>query len=179
MKKSNLIIKSLMVMGALFMTSCNTDDGISCPDPLVGELTAKETEFAGKWIFTAMEADKAIDITDDKTDNPNTDLFAQHTACDRDLVYDFLSNRDYSYKQGSVAADCTNKQSLTGTWSLADSKLSFVANCSSQTMPIVISETGDSFSYDATLNITDANGDAKTAKVTFTYTKEPTTVTPQ
>lgn len=172
MKKSNLIMKSLLVMGALFMVSCNNDDGFTCPEPLVGELNATETEFSGTWEFVAMVADDAIDLTNDNTDNPSTDIFAQQKACDRDLVYDFMDNRDYSLKQGYVADDCNNKQSLTGTWSLtAEKTLSFVANCSSQTTQIVINDTGDTFSFVTTLNFQDVNGAVKTSKVTYSYKK--------
>lgn len=172
MKKSNLIMKSLLVMGALFLASCNNDDGFTCPDPLVGELNATESEFSGTWVFTAMVAEDAIDLTKDDTDNPSTDLFAQQKACDRDLVYDFKDNRDYTLKQGYTAEDCTNKQSLIGTWSLsAEKTLTFVANCSSQTTRIETNETGDTFTFATTLSFQDVNGAVITTKVTYSYEK--------
>src|SRR5690606_19051372 len=99
-----------------------------CPDPLIGELTAIETEFSGSWKYIGMEAEEAIDITDDNTDNPSTNLFAQLKDCDRDMVYNFMTNRNYEIKQGYVAANCNNKQTLTGTWSLTATDLTIVGN---------------------------------------------------
>lgn len=171
MKKSILAVKSLMVMVLLFTFSCNNDDGITCPEPLTGDLNATETEFAGKWAFTAMVAEQAIDITNDDTDNPNKDIYTQFTECQRDLVYDFKNDRNYVYNQGSVAEDCQNKQSMSGTWSLKDKVLTFVASCSSQRINIEMNEAGDAFSYDSTLNFQEANGGTKVSKVTFTYRK--------
>lgn len=171
MKKLNLITKSLMVLSALFMASCNTDDGIKCPDALVGELSATEASFSGTWVFVGMEADEAIDITDDGIDNPSADIFAQYEECDRDLVYDFMENRSYSSKQGSSFAECQNKQTLTGTWSLVDNSLTFVANCASQYIEIQTGAVQNVFSYESTLNFRDITGAIKTLKITFTYEK--------
>src|SRR5690554_3638472 len=109
MRKSILIMKSLMVIVALSVVSCNSDDDIKCPDALTGELSATETQFSGSWRFSGMETEEAIDITDDNTDNPSTDIYAQYGACDRDVKYDFMSNRDYELKQGYAAVDCNNK----------------------------------------------------------------------
>ena len=180
MKKSNLIVKSLMVMTVLFMVSCNSDDSITCPADLTGALNANETEFSGTWIFSGMMADEAIDLTDDKTDNPSKDVFAQYGACDRDLVYNFNGDRKYSLKQGSLASDCNNKESFAGTWSLTAAKaLTFVANCAMQTTQITMGEDDDTFSYTSNLSFRDATGLVKTTKVTFTYTKVLETETPQ
>ena len=180
MKKSILVIKSLMVMTALFMVSCISDDDIKCPEPLTGALNASESEFSGSWKFSGMMADDAVDITNDNTDNPSKDIFAQYSACERDLVYDFMSNRNYSLKQGYLAPDCNNKQSLTGTWSLtSDDMLNFVANCSTQINKIVISEAGDTFSYATSLNFREASGAVKTTKVTYTYEKIEAVETPE
>ncbi|WP_027127436.1 DUF5004 domain-containing protein [Gelidibacter mesophilus] len=169
MKKLNLITKSLMVFGALFMVSCNTDDGFTCPEPLVGELSADETAFAGTWVFVGMEADKAVDITDDNIDNPSEDIYAQYSACERDLIYDFMANRNYSLKQGSSSADCDNKDSLTGTWGLTGNTLTFVANCASQNIVIDMGAVENVFTYESTLNFRDVSGSVKPVKVTFTY----------
>ena len=179
MKKSILVIKSLMVMFALFMVSCNSDDSITCPDPLTGELSASESEFTGTWVFSAMMAEEAIDITNDNTANPSKDIYAQYSACDRDLVYNFINDRKYSLKQGFVATDCNNKQTLAGTWSLTGNALNFVANCSSQTVQIVKNETGDEFSFKSVVNFRDVSGGIRTSNVTFTYAKIVVDNTPQ
>lgn len=180
MKKSNLIIKSFTVMFALFMVSCNSDDSITCPMELTGALNATETEFSGSYVFTGMMAEEAIDLTKDETDNPNKDIFAQYTECERDLAYTFMTDRKYSLKQGSLASDCTNKESLVGTWSLtADKTLTFVANCASQTTQIAVGEAGDTFSYTSNVRFRDVSNIEKTTKVTYTYTKVEETETPQ
>lgn len=171
MKKSILIIKSLFVIGALSIFSCDTDDGIKCPDPLIGELSAIETEFSGSWIYVAMDADEEIDITDDNTNNPSTDLFAQLDDCERDMVYNFMSNRNYEFKQGYLADDCNNPQTLVGTWSLIGSELTIVGSCSSQRIPIETNDEGTQFSYDTLLSIRDVNGLEKRLNITFTYQK--------
>lgn len=173
MRKSNVISIALMVVFTLFMVSCNSDDRIECPDELVGELSDAEKQFSGTWIFTGMDSEVAIDLTNDETNNPEKDIFAQYTQCDRDLVYDFNDNRSYSLKQGHAAAiDCDNKQSLTGTWSLTSGNvLTFVANCATQSIGVTFDDTGNSFSFSNVLNFVDVNNTQITSKVTFTYTK--------
>lgn len=171
MRKLNVVMKSLMVVGALFLVSCNTDDGISCPEALTGELDAAETEFSGDWTLTALEADDAVDITDDDTDNPTKDIFAQYTECQSDLVYEFMDDRNYAFKQGYVAADCEGKGTFTGTWALTANVLTLVSNCASQRVDIEMNADKDVFSYDTNVNVRDVNGAVKTTKVTYTYTK--------
>lgn len=171
MRKLNVVMKSLMVMTALVLVSCNNDDGIECPVALTGELTAPETEFSGAWEFAGLVAVEEVDITDDDTVNPSTDIYAQYTDCQQDLVYDFMEDRNYVFKQGYVADDCEGKQTLTGTWKLTDKVLTFVANCASQSIEIEMSEAGDSFTYESVVNIRDVNNLVKTSKVTFTFEK--------
>lgn len=171
MRKLNVVMKSLMVMTALVLVSCNNDDGIECPVALTGELTAAETEFSGSWEFAGLVALEEVDITDDNTSNPSADIYAQYTECQQDLVYDFMDDRNYAFKQGYVADDCEGKQTLTGTWKLTDKVLTFVANCASQSIEIEMSETGDSFTYESIVNIRDVNNSVKTSKVTFTFEK--------
>lgn len=171
MKKSILIIKSLFLVVALSIFSCNTDDDIKCPDALTGELSAAETQFSGSWKLVAMEADEAIDLTDDNADNPSTDLFAQYNACDRDLEYNFMNDRNLVYRQGYSAVDCANKLTFSGTWNLIGNDLTLVANCASQRITIETNAEGDQYSYDVTLQFRDVNGAQKTSKVKFTFEK--------
>jgi hypothetical protein len=174
MRKLNVIMKSLMMMTALVLVSCNNDDGIECPEALTGELSATETEFSGSWEFTGLVSVEAVDITDDNTANPSTNIYAQYTDCQQDLVYDFMNNRNYAFKQGYVADDCEGKQTLTGTWKLTGKVLTFVANCASQNIEIEMSDAGDSFTYESIVNIRDVNNSIKTSKVTFTFEKAVT-----
>ena len=176
MKKSILVIKCLMVAIVLSMVSCSADDGVKCPDSLVGELTAAETELTGSWVLVAMEGNEALDITDDKISNPSTDIFAQFTYCQRDLVYAFNDNRNYSQKQGFIAPVCKEKNSITGTWRLAKNNrnegvLSFVANCATLDLEIEMNDLGDAFTYKSNVGFQDANGVFKTVFVKFTYDK--------
>lgn len=171
MKRKNVFMKSLMVMAGLFLVSCNNDDGIECPDALSGELTAAETAFSGTWEFSGLVAEDALDITDDGTENPSTDIYAQYTECQRDLVYEFMDTRAYVFKQDYFAEDCQSKQSITGTWSLTGKILTFVSSCATQSIDIEIHEDSNSFSYDATVNVREVNGNVKTTKLTFTFVK--------
>ncbi|WP_299398393.1 DUF5004 domain-containing protein [uncultured Gelidibacter sp.] len=172
MKKMNLMMKSLLVFTALFMVGCNNDDGIVCPEALTGELTAAETEFSGQWVFSGLVAEDALDITDDKTDNPDKDLYAQYSDCQRDLLYTFMANRGYEFKQGhTAAADCDGKQSVMGTWSLTDKVLTYVSGCSTQTVEIELNDEKDAFTYKALVNIREVNGLIRNTKVTFTFEK--------
>lgn len=172
-------MKSLMVMVALTVFSCNTDDSIDCPDPLTGELSAEESQFSGTWTLVAKESDVAIDLTDDEIDNPSKDIFAQNKECDRDLILDFKTNRNYEEKFGHTAVDCENKLSFGGTWGLAGNDLTFVGDCSSQRISIKKNEEGNQFSYETTGPIRDVNGVAKTVKLTFTYEKDATEPQPE
>lgn len=174
MKKSILVMKCLMVMGALFVVSCDTDDTIKCTDPLTGEMSAEETEFTGIWKVVAMEANDALDITDDDISNPSTDVFAQFSDCERDLVYEFNGDRNYAQEQGYNAALCKNKDAIAGTWSLTKSGLNedvlnFVANCNSLELKIEINDLRDAFTYKSNVRFQDVNGVFKFVSVKFTY----------
>ncbi|WP_170245229.1 DUF5004 domain-containing protein [Gelidibacter salicanalis] len=171
MKKMNVLMKSLLVCTALFMMGCNTDDGISCPEPITGELTAEETDFTGSWVLTGMEANDELDITDDNKDNPSKDVFAQYSECQRDLVYEFLNSRSYAFKQGTISTDCENKQSVTGTWSLNAKVLTLVSSCATQNITIAFNEEEDKFTYFAVVNIREVNGLVRSTKITFTFSK--------
>lgn len=177
MKKSILVVKILVVAAMLSIMGCSNDDGIKCPDPLVGELTEKETELTGAWVLVAMEGNEALDITDDKISNPSTDIFAQFTDCQRDLVYEFSDNRNYIQKQGYRAPICEGQDSIKGTWRLSKSNLnedvlSFVANCTTLDLKIDMNEWGDTFTYKSNVGFQDVNGVFRTIFVKFTYEKE-------
>lgn len=179
MRKSNVIFMSLIMVMGLFMVSCDNDDDIKCPDALTGALAANETAFSGSWVFSAMVAEEAIDVTDDNTANPSTDIFNQYEPCTRDLSYDFKNNRDYALKLGGIVADC-NKETITGTWSLSPiNNLTFVSGCSSQAIQITLNEDGTQFSYKLNANLKNINGEFKVTPVTYTYTKLSPEATPQ
>lgn len=167
----NFMMKSLLVFTALMMVGCNTDDAITCPDAITGDLTAVETKFTGSWVLSGLEAKDLVDITDDNTDNPSKDIFAQYTPCQRDLVYEFLNTRGYVFKQGTISTDCQNTKNNTGTWSFQNNILIFVSGCATQRIDIELNEEQDKFKYSAIVNIRDVNGLIKSTTVTFSFQK--------
>ncbi|WP_338357316.1 DUF5004 domain-containing protein [Yeosuana marina] len=157
-------------MASLFFVGCN-NDGPDCPEALTGELGTSETVLVGDWNFVGMVAEDAVDLTDDDQDNPSTDIFAQLDACDKDLVYTFDNDRSYTFTQGYVATDCTNKVQFEGTWKLTGSNLAFVANCTTNAIDIAFNEDQSTFSFEQTYKFLDMDGHTVTTKVTFTYGK--------
>lgn len=169
MKKSNVLVTAMMV-ASLFFVGCN-NDGPDCPEALTGELDTSETALVGDWNFEGMVSEDEVDLTDDDQDNPSTDIFAQLDACDKDLVYAFDNDRTYTFSQGYVATNCSNKAQLGGTWKLTGSELTFVANCSVNNVTIAFNEDQSAFSFEQTFKFNDVDGHTVTTKVTFTYGK--------
>ena len=170
MKKTILLVKSLMLVGILFV-SCDNNNGTDCPDALKGELSTTETEFAGTWKLKSIIADEDIDLTDDDVNNPSTDIFAQNSDCQNDLVYNFMTDRDYTLTQGENVTDCDDLESI-GTWAFSGNTLTLVAYCTTQTAQLTISDDDTEFSYSSNLNFKDVNDAIITSSVIFTYEKE-------
>lgn len=171
MKKTILLVKSLMLVG-LLVVSCDDDNDIECPNALTGELTATETTFSGEWILKAIVAEKEIDLTDNDIDDPSTDIYAQNSSCQNDLVYNFKSDRSYILKQGAnVTTDCEDKSS-EGTWALDGDILTVVSYCASQKTNLTFSDDNNEFSYVSTLNFKDVDNDIIISEATFTYEKK-------
>ncbi|WP_282147989.1 DUF5004 domain-containing protein [Algibacter lectus] len=172
MKKSILLMKSLMVFSLLFV-SCNDDDsdGVTCTDSLTGELTDVEMSFSGTWVLTAVVAEDEIDLTDDGEDNASTDLFVQYDDCEKDIVYGFEDDRAYSFVAGGTS-DCDNEQTTIGTWKLNETYgLTLVSSCFSQTSQLEVNDDFTEFTSEGNINYIDVNGETITSKTTFTYTK--------
>ena len=167
-----------MLITVLFMVSCDNDDDVKCLDPLTGALSPTETKFSGNWKLTGLMADDAIDLTNDKKDNPSKDIFAQYDDCEKDLVYDFMADRKFAFKQGSLAAKCEKKQTLSGTWKLTGKVLTFLEKCDAENINIELNENSDTFSYVSVVRIKDVKGVVKATKVKFTYKKAGTDVRP-
>jgi len=169
MKKTVLLVKSLVVMSFLFV-SCNDNDSVTCPDALTGELSEVESAFAGKWVLTAIASEKEVDLTNDNVANPSKNIFEQQTACQKDVIYVFNADRTFDYKEGSVAEACT-KTAIDGTWKYSVSGLVIVANCTSQILDIDVNDDSTEFSIESTYNIKDVSNNVISSKLTFTYTK--------
>ncbi|WMI65373.1 DUF5004 domain-containing protein [Aestuariibaculum sp. YM273] len=172
MKKTILLVKSLMLTGILAV-SCNDDNDYKCPEAFTGELTETETNFTGLWKLKSIVTEEEIDLTDDDIDNPTTDLFSQFTECQQDVAYNFNNDRSYSYLAGTIATDCENKQTISGTWELNEaSVLSLVVSCAKQSSIIEVNETNTEFTIETTYNFVDVNDISVTSVTTSTYEKE-------
>jgi hypothetical protein len=170
MKKTMLIASSVMMMN-LLMVSCNLDDGSSCPEALTGGLSDIETEFVGTWVLTNMVSEEEVDLTDDDVENPSTEIFQQLPDCQKDVVYDFESDRKFTLEQEYNATDCQNKLTFDGTWKLTEGKLTFVSQCTSQTIDIVVNDDSTMFTLEDTYFFNDVNGFVISTSVTLTYEK--------
>ncbi|UKM64397.1 DUF5004 domain-containing protein [Flavobacteriaceae bacterium GSB9] len=172
MKKTILLVKSLIAMGILFV-SCDTGtDDIQCPEAITGALSDTENTFAGTWTLQSIVSEEELDLTDDNTDNPSTDIYSQFSDCENNLVYIFGTDRSYNYSLGKTATDCDNQQEASGTWQLGETNnLVLVANCSRQLISLEINEENTEFSFDGTYNFTDINGVTITTNTTFTFGK--------
>ncbi|KAB1069184.1 DUF5004 domain-containing protein [Tamlana haliotis] len=175
MNKSILAVKNFFILTLLsvLIVSCSDDDiNISCTDPLTGELTELETEFSGKWILGSIVADQEIDLTDDETDNPSKDLYAQYDECVQDAVYNFNSDRAYAFEQGMHFGDCEEENRTNGTWKLEnDYILTIVSNCNSATTALELNEDITEFSVENSMTFSDVNGKIIKLLTVTTYTK--------
>lgn len=154
----------------LIFNACTTDNEVECPEDYMGALASAEEKMVGEWVLTAIEADKEIDLTDDNEDNPDTNIFAQYSDCQRDGAYAFSSSRGYTFKQGLKASDCERTVNLEGTWQLAGSVLSLVGSCNVQNLPLEFNSDNTEFVFSEDFNVTDIQGATQQTKVSFTYT---------
>lgn len=172
MKKSMVFVNMLTLAGLLVL-GCSNDNGINCPNDFTGGLSTTETEFAGVWEFIEMVSEQDIDLTNDQMDNPSTNIYDQLEDCQKDLSYIFEEDRGYILKQGYEAVNCTNKAMFDGTWKLTTGVLTFVGNCSMESIDIEFNENMTQFMFEKTYKFLDVDGKSITTKVTFTYEKFP------
>ncbi|OBQ55300.1 DUF5004 domain-containing protein [Tamlana sp. s12] len=176
MKKSILAVKSIvslcLISGLIFSCDNNDDNDMVCQEEITGDLTEHETAFAGEWILKSIVADEEIDLTDDDTDNPSTDIFAQYDECQQDAVHDFQSDRAYIFEVGLNAADCDDQQKVEGTWKLSDENmLTILSNCVESRTALELNEENTEFTVENTVVFTDVNDEEMTLKITTTYAK--------
>lgn len=168
--------KSLLVVGVLAITSllssCISDNTIECPEAFTGPILENENVLLGTWKLSAITADKEVDITNDKTDNPNTDIYLQYSECQRDAAYTFDATRGYKYSEAENTDDCSNKLKINGSWRYIGKVLTLVGNCSSQNVALEFEEENSAFSFSVSSTVRDANGLAIQTLVKFTYTKD-------
>ncbi|CAM3330795.1 DUF5004 domain-containing protein [Zobellia roscoffensis] len=170
MRKNLVYVLTAVLCNGLFLACDSTDNSIDCPEDFTGALATNEEKLPGDWVLTAMTADTEVDLTDDQTDNPSTDLFAQYEDCQKDARYSFGANRTYLYLQSQNAENCDNEVTLGGTWQLTEDLLSLTGSCNVSNIPLNFKDDATAFSFTETFNIADAEGKTIQANVTFTYT---------
>lgn len=170
MKRSFVQASSILLLTFLIM-GCDIGDDVQCPSPFTGALSSSETDLVGEWVLSAIVAEDAVDLTNDQVNNPSTDIYAQYTACQKDLVYTFNNDRKYKVEQGLMATNCQNKQVLEGTWRLSNNNLSLIVGCATQGFEIEFGEDDTTFSQEATVRFNNVDGFTITTVVVFTYQK--------
>ncbi|MCF8713533.1 DUF5004 domain-containing protein [Joostella atrarenae] len=178
MKTRKLIAASLFVALTGLFISCDDDDTVSCTPDYTGALSDEETTFVGSWELTGITSDEEIDLTDDEEENPSTDIYAQQTECQNDIVYTFNSDRTYTYEQGGVVEDCEATEDFSGSWKLGGTTLGLVTNCyeSIQTLEFNAEET--EYTVQTSGIATDASGQQIQIVVTYTYSQKLAEIEP-
>ena len=171
MKKQIVMIYGI-IMISLLIFGCSTDnESQNCSIPLTGDLTSIESSLVGNWVLTTMVSENEIDLTDDDVNNPNTNIFEQFSECERDVIYSFNSDRQFSFKQGYTAALCNNKEAVDGTWKFSQNQLTLVVGCATQSIAIILNSNISSFTFEGNYSFQDINGLTLSTKVTSTYEK--------
>lgn len=160
----------ISLLGVLFW-NCSSDDGPVCAEDYTGELTEVEAVLEGTWVLTAVESSVAVDLTDDEEENPIKDIFIQSTDCQNDAIYNFNTDRSFTFKQGLTAADCNQKSDITGTWQLQGNVLSFSSTCTIFNSQIELNDDDTNFETVSVVNLRDVYNKVVQAEVTYTYTK--------
>lgn len=168
MKNLSKLISALVL--TISIIGCNSKSTIDCIE-FTGNLTSGEAVMVGTWTLSGINSNLEIDLTDDDTDNPNNDVYAQYMACQKDAIYVFEADRNYTFEQGFVAAGCVDKFDNVGTWQLANGQLQVANSCSQFNIIISLDASGDTFSFTNNANIVDVNGINFTVTLTYTYSK--------
>jgi len=172
MKKNAFRCLVALVTG-IFITSCNSDDGASCPGDFTGALTANEQKLIGTWTLSAIVAMEEVDITDDGEDNPSNNIYTQYSDCQKSTFYTFNSNRTYQIGQSQSFEDCENVLTTEGTWQLSSQTLGLLRNCILQNIVINFSADETTFYFSDNYTVTEVDGNTVQTDITFTYTLVP------
>lgn len=168
---SKKILPVILIGFGLMTSSCISDDTISCTPNYTGILDQTESLLVGTWVMTAATAQDEVDITDDDTDNPSTDLFSQFPECERSLSYSFTENRGFTLVKGSDALDCEGGYTVEGSWKYSGTVLEVVTNCVRGGMDITLTEENSSFVNQEIQQVVTANGLIVQTLVTYTFTR--------
>ncbi|WP_235932899.1 DUF5004 domain-containing protein [Flagellimonas sediminis] len=162
-----------LLLGGAMLFSCNSESENNCPENFTGALLAEEEPLVGEWTLSGVMSAKEIDLTDDDTDNPLKDIFAQYDECEKDVVYIFKTDRSYTYEVGRNVDDCDYSVPSRGTWQLRSKNLSLVTSCQLYITALEFNEEATEFSYSNIYNITDVDGGIIQTSIEFTYTLVP------
>lgn len=168
--KTKFVMFAIATMGIIF-TSCNSDDDNNCLPNYTGELLAPEETLVGTWVLTSVVANDEVDLTDDDTENPSTNLFAQFSDCEKDLIYTFNDARVMEFLVGTTATDCDNETESTSSWKLDGNRLYFINTCLEFYVDLAFAGDDSAFSIESEVVITDVEDENITTTVTYVYTK--------
>ncbi len=171
--KEKLFNAGIVMCISAMLLSCTSDDGIECAEDFTGDLSANEQTLVGEWVLSGIVAAKELDLTDDNTDNPSTDLFAQYAECKKDASYTFKEDRSYAYELGKYVEDCEYAVASTGTWELASQNLSLVSSCNLQTTTLEFNEDSSQFTFSEIYSVTEVTGTVVQTRIDFTYSLIP------
>ncbi|UOB19298.1 DUF5004 domain-containing protein [Abyssalbus ytuae] len=155
----------------ILLNSCSSDDN-NCQQNFTGALSANEEILVGKWVLTSLVASDEVDLTDDDTDNPSTDIYAQFTDCEKDSYYTFDDERIMRYVTGSSDTSCPNQNNIASSWKLEGSKLEFVTTCVLFESTINILPSNTAFTFSNEVVIRDVDNQEIQTTIVSTYTKE-------
>jgi len=169
MKKSIVLICSILVVNLLLVGCSSVDGESSCSQDLTGELSTAESDFVGTWVLAGLVAENEVDLTDDNMSNPSTEVYSQLPECQKDVVYIFNSDRTFAIQQAYNVEGCPNKALVEGTWKLSAGQLTLVALCSSPRYNITLNTEVTVFTLEDTYNFNDRSGVIINSNVILTY----------
>lgn len=164
----------MAVAGVLFLSGCNTNDEMECPQPISGPLSATEQTVSGNWVLTALEGSFAIDLTDDDTDNASTNLLGQLSDCRQIARYEFNADREMNYIiADEVEEVCEEELVFSGTWKSDGEVMTVVVGCATARFAIVEEEGVKTISYNTYEQVFNFQGETIPMQVFYTYTFIP------
>lgn len=172
MKKIFLNVRTFSLVAAMLF-SCESDNENNCPDNFTGALLAEELPLVGEWVLSGVMSAKEIDLTDDDTDNPSKDIYAQYEDCERDAIYIFKTDRSYTFELGRNVDGCDYVIPSRGTWQLKSKNLSLVTACQLFTTALGFNEDQTEFVYSNIYNIVDADKKVIETNIEFTFKLVP------
>ncbi|WP_162558651.1 DUF5004 domain-containing protein [Robertkochia solimangrovi] len=168
----NFFRTSAITCMAIFALGCNNDDTNECDQNFTGALQTEEQDLVGEWRLTSATAEDEIDLTDDGEENPTTDLFIQFEECQRDIAYNFESDRDFTYLIGYNNTECeSSRDGIAGTWKYEAGVLSIRSGCSFGNMVITLNDSDTAFTISEVNRIRDVQNVVVETTITYTYTR--------